>query len=54
MERWKTSFFKEKVENEDLYKSVLNKIMTTHEEGIKCNFIAPLGNAGDRAILFKI
>ena len=25
------------MENEDLYKSVLNKIMTTHEQWIKCN-----------------
>ena len=30
--RQKISFLKEKVENEDLYKSVLNKIMTTYEE----------------------
>ena len=27
----KTSFAKESVENSDLYKPVLNKIMTTHE-----------------------
>ena len=27
----KTSFPKESVENSDLYKSILNKIMTTHE-----------------------
>ena len=27
----KTSFPKESVENADLYKTVLNKIMTTHE-----------------------
>ena len=27
----KSSFVKESVENADLYKSVLNKIMTTHE-----------------------
>ena len=27
----KTSFAKESVENADLYKPVLNKVMTTHE-----------------------
>ena len=31
-ERQKTSFLKEKKENEGLYKSVLNKIMTTYKE----------------------
>ena len=31
IERWKTSFPKEIVENEDLHKPVLNKIMTTQE-----------------------
>ena len=37
-EKTKNQFsLKEKVENEDLYKSVLNKIMTTHEQWIKCN-----------------
>ena len=30
-ERQKTSFTKEFVENADLYKPLLNKIMTTHE-----------------------
>ena len=30
-ERQKTSFSKELVENAELYKPVLNKIMTTHE-----------------------
>ena len=30
-EKQKTSFPKESVENADLYKPVLNKIMTTHE-----------------------
>ena len=30
-ERQKTSFPKESVENVDLYKPVLNKIMTTHD-----------------------
>ena len=33
---------KEQVENADLYKPVLNKIMTTRESYIKYNFAAPL------------
>ena len=41
MEKRKTSFLKEQVENTDLYKSLLNKIMTTHEECIRYNFLAP-------------
>ena len=31
-ERRKTSLLKEQVENADLHKSVLSKVMTTHEE----------------------
>ena len=38
----KTSFPKEQVENTDLYKPVLNKIMTTQESCVKQNFVAPL------------
>ena len=38
----KTSFPKEKVENRDWYKPVLNKVMTTQEQCIKQNFVAPL------------
>ena len=34
-ERRKTSFLKEQVENPDLYKSVLNKIVTMHKYCIK-------------------
>ena len=35
-------FRKQKVENAALYKLVLNKTMSTHEECIKLNFVAPL------------
>ena len=38
----KTSFPKESVENTGLYKPVLNKLMTTHEQCVKYNFVAPL------------
>ena len=38
----KNQFLKEQVENTDLYKLVLNEIMTTDEECIKLNFEAPL------------
>ena len=38
----KTGFLKEKVGNEDLCKSVMNKIITTHEQCIKNSFVAPL------------
>ena len=41
-ERRKTSFLKEQVENVNLHKSILNKIMTTQEQCIKYNFVAPL------------
>ena len=41
-ERQKTSFPKEQIENTDLYKFVLNKIMTTQEQCVKYNFVAPL------------
>ena len=37
----KTSFPKESLENADLYKPVLNKIMTTHEQYVKYNFVVP-------------
>ena len=33
---------KEQVENADLYQPVMNKIMTTREQFIKCNFVAHL------------
>ena len=36
------SFPKEQIENTDLYKFVLNKIMTTQEQCVKYNFVAPL------------
>ena len=39
-ERQKTSFPKEQIENADLYKFVLNKIMTTQEQCVK--YAAPL------------
>ena len=38
----KTGFPKEYVEITDLYKPVLNKIMTIQEQCVKYNFIAPL------------
>ena len=41
-ERQKTNFPKEKVDNTDLYKPVLNKIMTKQEQCVKYNFEAPL------------
>ena len=46
-ERQKTSFPKEQVENTDLYKPVLNKIMTTQDQCIKYNFVAPLRHCND-------
>ena len=36
-ERRKTSFLKQTVENADLHKAVLNKIMTTQEQCVKNN-----------------
>lgn len=41
-ERQKTSFLKEYVDNRDLFKLVLNKIMTPHEKSVKGNFATPL------------
>ena len=41
-ERWKTSFGKEIVENADLHKPVLDKVMTTQEQCVNYNFVAPL------------
>ena len=41
-ERQKTNFLKVQVENLDIYKSLVNKIMTTHEQCMKYNFVAPL------------
>ena len=38
----KTSFPKKSVENLDSFKTVLNKIMTTHRQCVEYNFIAPL------------
>ena len=40
-ERQNPSFPKELIENADFYKPVLNKIMTTHEQCVKYNFVAP-------------
>ena len=42
VEKQKTSFSKESVENKDLCKPVLTTIMTTHENCEKYNFVAPL------------
>ena len=36
----KTSFQQEQVENTDLYKPILNKIMTTQEQYVKYDFVA--------------
>ena len=41
----RTSFPKEQTENTDLYKPVLNKIMTTQEQCIKYNFLPLNANA---------
>ena len=41
-ERRKTSFLKQTVENADLHKAVLSKTMTTQEQCVKYDFIAPL------------
>ena len=41
-ERQKANFPKESVENADLYKPALNEIMTTHQQFMKDNFVAPL------------
>ena len=41
-ERQKTSLPKEQVENTDLHKPVLNKIMTTQDQCVKYNFVAPV------------
>ena len=41
-ERGITSFLKETVENADLYKAVLKKTMTTQENCVKYDFVAPL------------
>ena len=38
----KTSFPNKQIENADLYKPVLNKIMTIQEQCVKYNFVAPL------------
>ena len=38
----KGSFPKESVENVDLHKPIMSKIMTTHEECVKYNFAALL------------
>ena len=42
--RQKTSFPKEQVENKDLYKPLLNKIMATQEQCVKYNFVTPLND----------
>ena len=42
IEKQKTSFSKVIMENADLYKPVSNKIMTTQEKYIKCDFVTPL------------
>ena len=41
-EKQKPGFIKQQVENTDLHKPVLNKIMTTRESRTKYNFVAPL------------
>ena len=41
-ERQKTNFLKETVENADLHKAVLKKTMTTQEQCVKYDFVAPL------------
>ena len=41
-ERRKTNFPKEIVENADLHKSIVNKIMTTQEKWVDYDFIAPV------------
>ena len=41
-ERLKTNFPKEQLVNTDLHKPVLNKIMTTQDQCVKYNFVAPL------------
>ena len=41
-ERWKTRFLKETVENADLHEAVLNKTMSTQEQCVKYDFVAPL------------
>ena len=41
-ERQKTSLPKEQVENTELHKPVLNKIMTTQDQCVKYNFVAPV------------
>ena len=38
----KNSFRKESIENADLHKPVLKKIMTAQEQRVKNNFVAPL------------
>ena len=38
----KTSFLQGQVENRDLNKSVLKRLMTTYKECIKCTFVDPL------------
>ena len=42
-EHWKKKeqVEKEQVENADFFQSVVNKIMTTHKQCIKYNFVAP-------------
>ena len=45
VEKQKTSFPKGSVENAVLYKPVLSKIMTTHKQCVKYNFVAPLNSA---------
>ena len=41
-QKGKTSFPKETVENADLHKAILNKAITTQEQCIKNNSVAPL------------
>ena len=48
-ERRKTSLPKGTVENADLYKTVLNKTMTTQEKCVKYDFVAPLRNTSLKA-----
>ena len=41
-ERRKTSFPKETIENADIHKAVLNKTITTQQQSVKYDLVAPL------------
>ena len=44
IEKRKTSFLEETVENADLHKAVSNKTMTIQEQCVKYDFVAPLNS----------